>query len=216
MFILNFFKSFIYSFIISIPFTLVISIFMLREPGKKIIEIIKKDCDVWIVSILFINFILSAVLTIIIFTSALFSCPQESHIKSEVISETEKEIVNLNIKSMSNGDINGNFFVGIGGLSGNIADEEYYYFYTKTDNKYRLEKVLAKDVELIEYDGTPKIVYKEIKTSEIGSMSNGDLANFFRLDFTYEWVKGLPQKSKETIIYIPKNSIITDFDPNIE
>lgn len=216
MFILNIFKSSIYSFIISIPFTLVISIFMIKEPDKKTIEIIKKECGLWLGLVLFINFILSAVLTIIIFTSALIDCPQEIHIKSEVISETEKEIVNLNIKSSVNGDINGNFFVGIGGLSGNIADEEYYYFYTKTDNKYKLEKVLAKDVELIEYDGTPKIVYKEIKTYEVGNMSNGALANFLKLDFTDEWVKGFPERSEETTIYIPKNSIITGFNPNIE
>ena len=214
MIILNFFKSFIYSFIITIPFTLGIVIFMAREPGKKTIEMIRKEWDMWLV--LFINSILSMVLATIIFLSAFLSCHRESHIKSEAISETEKEIVSLNIKSSVNGDINGSFFVGIGGISGNIDDEEYYYFYTKTDNKYKLEKALAKDIELIEYDGTPKIVHKEIKTSEIGNMSNGALANFLKLDFTDEWVKGFPQKSKETTIYIPKNSIITGFNPNIE
>lgn len=214
MLILNIFKSFIYSFIISIPFTLGIVIFMVRESGKKTIEMLRKEWDVWLV--LFINLILSAVLTIIIFLSAFISCHRESHIKSEVISETEKEIVSLNIKSSVNGDINGSFFVGIGGISGDIDDEEYYYFYTKTDNKYKLEKALAKDIELIEYDGTPKIVHKEIKTSEIGNSSNGALANFLKLDFNDEWVMGFPQKSKETTIYIPKNSIITGFNPNIE
>ena len=189
---------------------------MIKEAGRKIIEIIKEDWGEFLGVGLFSNFILSVLLTIIIVTSSLINCPKETHIKSEVTSETEKEIVNLNIKSSVNGDISGNFFVGIGGLNGNIADEEYYYIYTKTDNKYKLEKVLAKDVDLIEYDGTPKIVYKEIKTSKIGNMSNGALANFFKLDFTDEWVMGFTQISEETTIYIPKNSIITGFNLNID
>lgn len=208
----------IYSGILTIIIIFIV-IFIFTEKAERV-EFIKSECRVFafISSILFIlsPFIIGIVIS--------FDVNYESNIKENVI-ETEKEIVNLNIKSNVNGEIDGSFFIGTGGVGGSINDEEYYYFYTKTDNRYKLEKVLAKDVELIEYDGIPKIVHKETKLIKDRKRTNGVITDFLKLDFNKEWEENLSlfdmieygdSEKEETVIYIPKDSIFTNFNPNLE
>lgn len=109
----------------------------------------------------------------------------------ENVTEIQKEIVSLNIKSNINGETDSFFFIGTGIVAGSINDEEYYYFYSKTDNRYRMEKVLAKDVVLIEYDGVPKVVYEEIKLSKVMKRKNGVISDFLKLDFNKRWEEDL-------------------------
>ncbi|MCR1950417.1 hypothetical protein NSA50_04970 [Clostridium sp. DSM 100503] len=208
----------IYSGILTI-IIIFIGILIFIEKGERV-KLIKSECGV----LAFISSILYMIVVFIIGIVISLDVNYESNIKENVI-ETEKEIVNLNIKSNVNGEINGSFFIGTGGVGGSINDEEYYYFYTKTDNRYKLEKVLAKDVELIEYDGIPKIVYKETKLIKERKRTNGVVSDFLKLYFNKEWEENLSlfdlmkyedSEKEETIIYIPKDSIFTNFNPNLE
>ena len=194
-------------------------VFFKNKEKRKII-IFKEDLVVYgICSVIAILF-----LSLSIYSVAFLTLNRESNIK-EVVSEIEKEIVNLNIKTSVNGELNGSFFIGTGGVGGSINDKEYYYFYTKIDNKYKLEKVLAENAELIEYDGIPKVVYREIKLIKEKKRTNGVISNLLKLDFNKEWETNISlldefeygdSKQEKVIIYIPKNSIFTSFNPNLE
>lgn len=214
----NVLKILIYSIIITVILA-TIYVFWSSEKGYRIRYIKEEFGDV-----AFISSILFIIISFLIGGGIFFDLNYEDTIKERVI-ENEKEIVNLNIKSNVNGELNGSFFIGTGGIGGNISDEEYYYFYTKKDNKYKLEKVLAKDIELIEYDGIPKIVHKEIKLTKEKKRTNGFICDLLKLNFNKEWETNLSlfdeleygwAEKEETIIYIPKNSIFTNFNPNIE
>ncbi len=208
----------IYSGILTI-IIIFIGVFIFTKKGERV-KLIKSDWGFFI----FISSILYMIVVFIIGIVIALDVNYASNIKENVI-ETQKEIVNLNIKSNVNGEINGSFFIGTGGVGDSINDEEYYYFYTKTDNRYKLEKVLAKDVELIEYDGIPKIVHKETKLIKDRKRTNGVITDFLKLDFNKEWEENLSlfdmieygdSEKEETVIYIPKDSIFTNFNPNLE
>lgn len=214
----NFIRMFIYSGTIT-SVIIAIGIFFCTDKGKRI-DKVKND----LFGLIALGISMCTTIAFIILFITFLGVKYETTIKENII-ETEKEIVNLNIKTNVNGEINGSFFIGTGGVGGSINDEEYYYFYTKTDDRYKLEKVLAKDVELIEYDGIPKIVHKEIKLTKLKKRTNGALSNFLKLDFNKEWEENFSSfdenkygssKQEETIIYIPKDSIFTNFNPNLE
>lgn len=152
----------------------------------------------------------------------------EVKLTSEVIEHTEKEIVNLNINSNIEGSLSG-FFVGLGAVKGSLSSNEYYYFYVKNDDKYKLEKVKAEDVSIVEYDGVPKIVHtvEELKkvtiitygkiSKKLGIGEDGEVIetinNDDRAKYGYEPYN---DTKEETLLYIPKNSITTEFKPNLE
>ena len=214
----NFIRMFIYSGTIT-SVIIAIMIFFSTDKGERI-DRIKND----LFGLITFSIGMCTTIAFIILFITFLGVKYETTIK-ENITENEKEIVNLNIKTNVNGEINGSFFIGTGSVRGSIDEEGYYYFYTKTDNRDKLEKVLAKDVELIEYDGVPKIVHREIKLTKLKKRTNGDLSNFLKLDFNKEWEENLlsfdeikygSSKQEETIIYITKDSIFTNFNPNLE
>ena len=214
----NFIRMFIYSGTIT-SVIIAIGIFFCTDKGERI-DRIKND----LFGLIALSIGMCTIVALIILFITFLGVKYETTIK-ENITENEKEIVNLNIKSNVNGEINGSFFIGTGSVRGSIDEEGYYYFYTKTDNRYKLEKVLVNDVELIEYDGVPKIVHKEIKLTKLKKRINGALSNFLKLDFNKEWEENFSSfdenkygssKQEETIIYIPKDSIFTNFNPNLE
>lgn len=214
----NLLKVFIYACIILISIVVIKTIFFRSKEERKV----RVGGELFVYCICSVIAILF--LSISIYSVAFLTLNRESNIK-EVVSEIEKEIVNLNIKTSVNGELNGSFFIGTGGVGGSINDKEYYYFYTKIDGKYKLEKVLAENAELIEYDGIPKVVYREIKLIKEKKRTNGVISNLLKLDFNKEWETNISlldefeygdSKQEKVIIYIPKNSIFTSFNPNLE
>lgn len=214
----NLVKVFIYACSIVISIVVIkIAFFKNKEEHKvRVKDELEIYCICSIIAILF--------LSLSIYSIAFLTLNRESNIK-KVVSETEKEIVNLNIRTSVNGELNGSFFIGTGGVGGSINDKEYYYFYTKVENKYKLEKVLAENAELIEYDCIPKVVHREIKLIKEKKRTNGVISNLLKLDFNKEWETNISlldeleygdSKQEKVIIYIPKNSIFTNFNPNLE
>ena len=108
----------IYSGILTI-IIIFIGILIFLEKGERV-ELIKSECG----ALAFISSILYMIVVFIIGIVISLDVNYESNIKENVI-ETEKEIVNLNMKSNVNGEIDGSFFIGTGGVGGSINDEEY-------------------------------------------------------------------------------------------
>lgn len=214
--------AFMYSFLLSIIFSLIcIGILIInyrlkndKEDFEKLKREVKLKDNLFPIGIIY---------SLIFFVTVLFvtltvklNVNRVNTINSNVVEETEKEIVSLNIKNNINGEAKG-FFVGIGGVNGNISEEEYYYFYTKNNNRYKLEKVSADNVELIEDEGTPKIVYKKVNETKSVKVTTGNFSKFlgFNFDDEYELNYGAVEK-EEILIYIPPNSILSNFDVNLE
>ena len=68
-------------------------------------------------------------------------------------------------------------------------------------------------------------MYKEIKLTKEKKRTNGFMCDLLKLNFNKEWETNLSlfdeleyggSEKEETIIYIPENSIFTNFNPNIE
>jgi len=142
--------------------------------------------------------------------------------------ETEKEIVSLNFKQEINGSIDGNFILGIGSVDGNINNESYFYFYTKENNRYKLEKIEREKVELEETNEVnPKIVYRKFEDVEDIIKTPTQIGELLGLKFEKETInldtisnrfmgfyKG--SRKSETVLYIPVGSIVENFNPNVE
>lgn len=199
-------------------------IFIIPKLRKALIEVFKEDFR--FVILFFINIIAICSISYIIIMG--ISLKEEKIQRVNVI-ETEKEIVSLNFKQEINGSIDGNFILGIGSIDGDINTESYFYFYTKENNRYKLEKIAREKVELEETNEVnPKIVYRKfedvqdiIKTpTKIGKLLGLKLEKEenIKLDTLSNRFMGLYKGSikSETVLYIPVGSIVENFNPNVE
>lgn len=210
-----------FSLIISI--VLISIIFIIPKSRKYLIKTFKED---FAFMILFLTSIMAISLVNYIILTEL-SLKEEKTQRVNVI-ETEKEIVSLNFKQEINGSIDGNFILGIGSVDGNINNESYFYFYTKENNRYKLEKIEREKVELEETNEVnPKIVYRKFEDVEDIIKTPTQIGELLGLKFEKETInldtisnrfmgfyKG--SRKSETVLYIPVGSIVENFNPNVE
>lgn len=104
----------------------------------------------------------------------------------------------------------------MGGVSGNVGTESYFYFYTKENNRYKLEKINT-DIVLIEETNevNPKIVYREYNDMVVANQIPTKLGEKLGLKEDKFEVTTSDKKS-ETILYIPVGSIVENYNPNVE
>lgn len=204
-------KIFLISFFITI---LIISIFFIIPKSRKVlIKAFKEESVAMAMGTC--SFILGGLILIIpIIKDNLIQVTQEEKL-NVIVNESEKEIASLNLKQEINGDIKGSFVLGMGGVNGNVGTESYFYFYTKENNRYKLEKINADIVAIEETNEvTPKIVYREYNDMIVTNQIPTKLGEKLRLkedklETTYD-------KKSETILYIPIGSIVENYNPNIE
>ena len=104
----------------------------------------------------------------------------------------------------------------------------YFYFYTKENNRYKLEKIEREKVELEETNEVnPKIVYRKFEDVEDIIKTPTQIGELLGLKFEKETInldtisnrfmgfyKG--SRKSETVLYIPVGSIVENFNPNVE
>lgn len=198
---------FIVSILIILVFTFISLIF--KESRSALIELFKEAkiflviaFSVLLIIFLFVGFIITSFFT--------YSIKYE---KREVIEETAKEIVSLNY----NKEINGGFTLGFSGIgNGNLNTDNYYYFYSKDNNRYKLEKINVEDVFIEETDEAPKIVYRKLKEVADKIKTPTKFGDFLGLTYKKDEAKWIIFSEKEIILYIPTGSIIENFNPNVE
>lgn len=107
--------------------------------------------------------------------------------------------------TVSQGGVSGSFFLGCGAIGG---DEKIYYFYykTKSGNKFRPASADLRKISIIE-DGQNKVVFIE------------DSQYFAHLHLREGFEKCIDDGKffgvKEFEIHIPKDSILETYDPNL-
>lgn len=97
--------------------------------------------------------------------------------------------------------ISGDFFLG----TGTIDEENYYYFMTNNPLGYRISKIEITDRVYVREDGDKK-PFIEFTKYEITKI------NWFGRIF---FKKSLYRKEGETIIHVPKNTIIKTYNVDI-
>lgn len=128
------------------------------------------------------------------------------------IKENVTEIASVTLNSDSSSSLNGSFVLGSGTIKGESEVENYFYFYTKDENgRYKLDKINASTV-LIDEDNEkgPNIVVYETYNEVITQPTKfGKL-----LGFKEETNEHLDDSETETVMYLPEESIIKDYNPN--
>lgn len=104
-----------------------------------------------------------------------------------------QEVSNVEIYSLNNDtEISGHFAFG----SGMIQEEMYYYYYVKGDYGYKIKKLKAKDVEIVEREDEELIAniitYKKKLVKENNWVALG---------------RDLFEQTHRVIMYVPKGSI---------
>ncbi|WP_302640410.1 hypothetical protein [uncultured Clostridium sp.] len=202
--------------LISLSITiLIISIFFIIPKSRKVlIKAFKEELVAMAMGTC--AFILGGLILISpIIRDSLIQVTQEEKL-NVIVNESEKEIASLKWKQGINGDIKGSFVLGMGGVSGNVGTESYFYFYTKENNRYKLEKINT-DIVLIEETNevNPKIVYREYNDMVVANQIPTKLGEKLGLKEDKFEVTTSDKKS-ETILYIPVGSIVENYNPNVE
>lgn len=136
--------------------SIMLILFFFKKTKKALINAIRKYM-LSIFEYLFYSYFIYLIIGFIVANANLFSKSYEDRIISN---ETEKEIVSLNLTQSTEGYINGGFILGYGYVDGRSTMESYYYFYTKENDLYKLEKVNAEGTLIKETDEEePKIIY---------------------------------------------------------
>ena len=104
-----------------------------------------------------------------------------------------QEVGNVEIYSLNNDtQISGHFVFG----SGTISEEMYYYYYVKGDYGYKIEKLEAKNVEIIEREDEELIAniitYKKMLIKENNWVAFG---------------KEIFEQTYKIVMYVPKGSV---------
>lgn len=141
--------------------------------------------------------------------------------KTEPIVETKilssKEIVAL----MDSSTITGHHFLGCGCIDENM----YYYYLEKIEVGCKMARILATDVSIIEDDEeTPRIEEQEVwKAQNYRLIKKPTIWFSFSLFFKCKKYKVgetiqdiMTKQDNRTIIYVPKNSITTDYKINLK
>lgn len=191
---------------------LIVAIFFIIPKSRRVlIKAFKEEFIVMSLSI-----IMCILLGLLVFTNisriVLMDTKQEEKVN---IIENEKEIVSLNLNQGISGAMNGSFILGIGSINGNVDTETYFYFYTKEDNKYKLEKINT-EIALIEEtdEVNPKIVYREYNNVVVVTQIPTKLGE--KLGLNIEEFEYTNTKNNETILYIPSGSIVENYNPNLQ
>lgn len=202
-------KNIIIMFLISFSIPILI-VFLIPPLRKFIIEGFKASFGTTSMVVIFVSLFLAIPLSLIV-RENLFQITTEENVE---IIENEKEIVSLNFKQGISGELNGNFTLGMGSVNGEIGTESYFYFYTKIENRYKLEKVNAETVLLEETNNiNPKIVYRQYNEIKVTTHTPNKLGEFLGLSITN--YKRINKEKSETILYIPVGSIIENYNPNL-
>lgn len=202
-------KNIIIMFLISFSIPILI-VFLIPPLRKFIIEGFKASFGTTSMVVIFASLFLAIPLSLIV-RENLFQITTEENVE---IIENEKEIVSLNFKQGISGELNGNFTLGMGSVNGEIGTESYFYFYTKIENRYKLEKVNAETVLLEETNNiNPKIVYRQYNEIKVTTHTPNKLGEFLGLSITN--YKRINKEKSETILYIPVGSIIENYNPNL-
>lgn len=202
-------KNIIILFLISFSIP-ILTIFLIPPLRKFLIEGFKASFGTASIVVIFVTLLSTLPLAPIVRASLVQITTEEN---VEII-EDEKEIVSLNLNQGINGNLNGNFTLGMGSVSGKVGTESYFYFYTKIENRYKLEKVNAETVLLEETNNVnPKIVYRQYNEIKVTTHTPNKLGEFLGLSITnYKYNN---KEKSETILYIPVGSIIENYNPNL-
>lgn len=134
----------------------------------------------------------------------------EPFIEIKILSR--KEIVAL----MDSSTITGHHFLGCGQIDGSM----YYYYLEKTDVGCKISRILATDVSVIENENeTPRIEEQEVwKAQKYRLIKKPTIWYSFFLFFKFKKYKVgdtiqniMIKQDNRTIIYVPKNTIMTDY-----
>ena len=194
--------------------------FLIKPIRKRLIEDFK-DKEFRYVMIVLLGIFLIVYLCVGTLILSIFSY-RTNYEKRDVVEETEKEIVSLNLNKDINGSVDGGFILGIGSVGGTVNTENYYYFYTKENNRYKLEKINAEEVFIEETnDNNSKIIYRKTKTVKDKIRNPNKFGEWLGLEVNkFENVQSILDLMNKTeyeiILYIPIGSIIENFNPNVE
>jgi hypothetical protein len=191
-------KIFIVSGILA---TVIVGVFWLVTSEESKIKKSEEDSiGVNVTVFMIMTFIVSLFIALIISLLCLFDSSSETKYQS---TDIYYEIGNLSLNSSTQG----NFFVG----TRQINQVEYYYFYLKDGNKYKLTKIQAEGTDVIE-DDNPKL---EVKTTvQLTREVPGSIRKFFNNSKVGEWhnkdegsIFSGNNEQKVYILHIPKGSI---------
>lgn len=146
------------------------------------------------------TFIVSLFVALIISLVCIFDNSYETKSQS---TDIYYQIGNLSLNSSAQG----NFFIG----TGQINQVEYYYFYLKDGNTYKLTKIQAEGTDVIE-DDNPRL---EVKTTvQLTREVPGSIRKFFNNSKVGEWhnkdegsIFSGNNEEKVYIVHVPKGSI---------
>lgn len=173
--------------IFSIIIAGVFSVFVSLEDGKE--DTIHFNGEAFTISTVFVALFVFGVSTVIILCDSSYQTKQQT-------TDAYSQIVNLSVNSTSQGS----FFIG----TGQVDQQEYYYFYLKDGNSYKLNKIPAEGTDVVE-DNNPRLEIKTISTFE--KEIPGSMRKFFGV-MTQDtgWSKS-NEDQKVYILHVPKGSI---------
>lgn len=160
------------------------------------------DCSVSSLAIVLLFMIFIAITIILngIFNRTLIN--KTSYTETNNI-QTEKEIFSLDLNYES-----GSFTLGVY----NVETDFYFYFLTKENNQYKLEKLNSETAYLEETnDGNPRLTYTEeskILITEYTPTKTGEFLGLKKEKYT-----NVQSKNIKKTIHIPKNSLIKEYKP---
>ncbi len=142
-------------------------------------------------AMLFVTFLITPFLSLFIVAPVVQSSQEKEFAESE-----RTAIYSLD----TNAGVYGRFMFG----AGHIETEMYYFYYTKGEYGYKIDKTKAKDVEIVERDDAEPIGYI-VKYKEKFTQPN----IWFSLNGEVLFAK------EKTVIYVPKNTVKITYNVSV-
>lgn len=166
-----------------------------------------------------------AIIITIIFTSLGNDLSYVERVEEKDVVAESHELLNLKDTTKADGKFVGVSVVGTGSMFGGSKTKTYYVFYMKSDKGYKYNKISPEDDDVyIEFCGEEEQARYEVKEDSIKAILtkkpniwvDGRSVDYLGKKIGDEVIEDYTKYHRYYVLYVPKGSIVQEYNINME